>query len=106
MDSGKYLYAVEKLGVAVYALVGTGEIQDRLYEACKSILPLQPRDLPEHLRGEFTELKQALTWIPPEQEGEGTLLATLRAMSDEEADRLAKKFYELYDQVHAASYDA
>jgi len=25
-------------------------------------------------------------------------------MSDEEADRLAKRFYEIYDQVNAASY--
>ena len=42
--------------------------------------------------------------MPPKQEDQGTLSATLRAMSDEEADRLAKRFYEIYDQVNAASY--
>jgi len=104
MNQGKYLYAVEKFGVAVRALVGAGDVRLRLYEAYESILPLQPRDLPEHLRSEFIEVKEALSLMPPEQEDQGTLSATLRAMSDEEADRLAKRFYEIYDQVNAASY--
>ena len=38
MNQGKYLYAVEKFGVAVRALVGAGDVRLRLYEAYESIL--------------------------------------------------------------------
>jgi hypothetical protein len=101
-----YLYAVEKYAVAVSALVGAEGIRERLYKAYKSILPLSAQQMPEHLRDEHTALKEALTWVPVDEPGEGTLRATLRAMDDGEADRLAKKFFELYMEVAEASYDA
>ena len=106
MEDPTYLYAVEKYAVAVSALVGAEDIRDRLYHAFKSILPLYARDMPEHLREEHEALKEALTWVPVEEPGEGTLRATLRAMDEREAGRLAKKFFELYMAVNDASYRA
>jgi len=106
MEDHAYLYAVEKYAVAVSALVGGEDIKDRLYRAYKSIQPLFARDMPEHLREEHKALKEALTWMPVDTPGEGTLRATLRAMDDSEAERLAQKFVELYKEVNDASYRA
>jgi hypothetical protein len=106
--SMRYDSAVEKLGVAVHRLVGLGDIKDRLHQAYLSFEPLQPEDLPEHLRDEFRELKNALTWLPVDEPGqqEGTLASTLDRMSDGEADRLARKIYELYSEVRHFSYES
>jgi hypothetical protein len=105
MAGRKYGYALEKLGVAVQRLVGVGDIRERLYEAFKSLITLQPRDLPEHIRDEFSALRRDMTWVPVDQVGEGQLKSTLRAMTDEEADRLAKEIYVLYEQVITAYYE-
>ena len=65
----RYDSAVEKLGVAVHRLVGLGDIKDRLHQAYLSFEPLQPSDLPEHLRDEFRVIKNALTWLPVDETG-------------------------------------
>jgi hypothetical protein len=62
--------------------------------------------MPEHLSEEHKALKEALTWVPVDEPGEGTLRATLRAMSDDEAERIATKFLEIYTNVAWASYGA
>jgi hypothetical protein len=62
--------------------------------------------MPEHLREDHKALKEALTWVPVDEPGEGRLIATLRAMEDTEADRLTKKFFELYIEVTEASHRA
>jgi hypothetical protein len=82
----------------------------RIYEAAFtrpiSRLDLSPRQMPEHLSEEHKALKEALTWVPVDEPGEGTLRATLRAMSDDEAERIATKFLEIYTNVAWASYGA
>ena len=71
-----------------------------MYEAFKRFLPLQPQDLPEPLRDELVKLKEAISWLPPEEEeGQGTALATINAMSEEEAEFLAHKIFELYLRI-------
>ena len=105
MEDRAYLNAKGLLGTAVFELVGVGEIRERLYKAGKAIVPLQPRHFPDYLRGDYEALWRALTWIPVERTGEGTLQATLRSMDDAEADRTAKKIFELYSRVIEASYD-
>jgi hypothetical protein len=105
---GEYAYHAAKgmLGMAVQELVGTGDIKERLYEAAKEIALLSPDQMPEYLRDDFLELRERLNWLLPEEEGLGRVPATMMAMSDAEADELGKKFFELYDQVSAASRDA
>jgi hypothetical protein len=98
-----YLYAREKYSVAVSSLVGPADIKTRLFGAYMSIHTLSPRDIPEHLRDDHKALTEALTWVPVKEPDEGTLMATLREMSDDEADRLAKRFLELFIDVTDAS---
>lgn len=106
MEDHAYLNAKGLLATAVFELVGVGGIRERLYKASKAIVPLQPRHLPDYLRGDYEALWRALTWIPVERTGEGNLQATLRSMDDAEADRIAKQIFELYDRVTEASYSA
>lgn len=104
MEDHAYLDAQGMLGTAVFELVGAGDIRERLYKAGKAIVPLRPRHLPDYLRDDYETLWRALTWIPVEEPGEGSLRATLRAMDDSEADRLAKMIFELYLRVIEASH--
>jgi hypothetical protein len=96
------LYAREKLGQAMDALEGTGPIKQRLYRAWNDGLHVvQPEMLSDGLRKEFQALREAFTWVAPDPEtvkGEwpGTVVSTLRAMSDEEARALAAKIERLY----------
>lgn len=106
VEDHAYLDAMGMLGEAVYELVGAGEIRERLYKAGKAIVPLSPRHLPAYLHDDHAALRRALTWLPVEDSGEGTLRATLRVMEDSEAERLAKQFFELYNRVTDASYNA
>jgi hypothetical protein len=101
----EYLNAVGLLGGGVHALVGIGDIRQRLHKAYLYFQPLVPSNMPEHLREDLAQLKHDLTGVPVAKEGEGALVSTLRAMSDEEADRLAKKIYALYVEVVRASYE-
>ncbi len=94
-------YGREKLGQAVSVLVGRGHIKERLYRAWLDglhVIRFQ-HHLPEDLRERFAELREAFTWLPAETPGEGTLPATLRAMSDEEAERLANRLLDMYVEV-------
>ncbi len=106
VEDHAYLNAKGLLGTAVFELVGVGDIRERLYKAGMAIVPLQPRHLPDYLRGDYEALWRALTWLPVERPGEGTLQATLRSMDAAEADRIAKQLFELYDRVAEASYSA
>lgn len=93
-------YGREKLGQGAEALVSKGDIKERLYRAWVSGLHvIRPHHLPEDLRKEFAELRSAFTWVPVDTPGEGKLAATLRAMSDEEAERLANKILDMYVEV-------
>ncbi len=106
VEDHAYLNAKGLLGTAVFELVGVGDIRERLYKAGMAIVPLQTRHLPDYLRGDYEALWRALTWLPVERPGEGTLQATLRSMDAAEADRIAKQLFELYDRVAEASYSA
>ncbi len=96
VEDQHYLYAQEKLGQALGELIKAGDIKDRLYKSYKWFLPLSPRQLPEDLREEFNQLKQALSWLPPEYEGQGSAVATINRMTEEEAEGLAAKIFEVY----------
>jgi hypothetical protein len=96
------LYAREKLAQATDAIEGGGPIKQRLYRAwIDGLHVVQPQMLSEGWRGEFEQLREAFTWVAPgpeaaEGEWPGSLVATLRAMSDEEAEALAAKIRRLY----------
>jgi hypothetical protein len=87
----------EKLAQAVGELIKAGDIRVRLYKAFRRFLPLFTRDdLPEDLRAELVELKRDLSRLPPEFEDQGTAVVTIESMTEQEAQALATRIFELH----------
>ncbi len=79
-----YLYGREKLGQTVHALaVGEGRLKDRLKEAyIQGLHVVSPKDhIPGELRERFAKIKDRFV-------REGTLDASIEAMSDAEARQI------------------
>jgi hypothetical protein len=99
MSSGhSYGYVREKYAVVLDILGNENtSAKDRLYSAYISAWSrLQVTDFPEHLQGEFDAISEALTWVPVDSPGEGTLDSSLHHMSDEEAENLVRRMRQLY----------
>ncbi len=95
-----YRHAIAQLYLAVSELVGHGDLRQRLEAAyAPHLANLRGRHMPEELQEEYENLRSAFTWVPVERPGEGTLLSTLRAMPEEERERVAKKVLELLDRT-------
>jgi len=91
------LYALEKLGQAVYELAtGAGRIQERLYEAAIYTHRIRPENfVDEDMRRVFAGIKDDLTF--DESKGaEGRLIGTLRKTSDADACGIAARIFDLY----------
>jgi hypothetical protein len=87
----------EKLAQAVGELIKAGDIRVRLYKAFRRFLPLFTRDdLPEDLQAELVELKRDLSRLPPEFEDQGTAVVTIESMTEQEAQALATRIFELH----------
>ena len=81
--------AWQQLEAAALTLARSGSIKDRLADAYRNHLSLVSADeLPEGLRAEFRACHDALTREPPLR-GEDAVRATVRKLSNHEADELA-----------------
>jgi len=91
--------AFGRLEQAIEELVGAGGVKERLEAATITLAPIFPDEFPAgHLRDEYADIRQALTWLPPEEgSGQGLRESTLEAMTEEEAGALAKS---LFTAVH------
>ncbi len=90
---------LEKLYLATRTLVGPGPIKQRLAEAFEANLEdLDMGELPEPIHNEFKELFDELHSISPIN-GESVIWASVRKMSDKDADRCAEKIVYLYASV-------
>jgi hypothetical protein len=105
-DPGGFTYAFGRLGQAIEELVGAGGVKERLEAATIKLASIFPDDFPAgHLRDEYSDIRQALTWIPPEEgSGQGLLESTLEAMVEGEAAALAKSIFSLYTSAAEAVY--
>lgn len=105
-DPVGFTYAFGKLEQAIGELVGAGDVKDRLEVATMTLAPIFPDEFPAgHLRDEYADLRQALTWLPPEEgSGQGVLSSTLKAMTEEQAGALAKSIFSLYTSAAEAVY--
>jgi hypothetical protein len=85
------LWALGKLAEGVDDLVsGAGGIKARLYEvATRRVVTIQPREIPEELRGDLVKIKADLT-------GGTDIEATIREMSDDDAGVIARRVFELF----------
>ena len=81
--------AWEQLEGAALSLARSGPIKDRLTDAYRNHLALlEVEDLPDALRAEFRACHEALTHERPLR-GEDAVRATVRKMSNQEAERIA-----------------
>jgi hypothetical protein len=82
--------AWEKFQSATVCLARSGGIKERLTDAYRNYLALvAEEDLPKELREDFRAFGRALTREPPLLRGEDAFRATIRKMSNEEADQIA-----------------
>lgn len=81
--------AWESLHLATSVLVASGSIKARLSEAYLRYLEdLDPSQVPREIRDDYVQLTRTLTHVQPLR-GETAVTATVRKMSNEEADRCA-----------------
>ena len=87
----------EQLEGAALSLARSGPIKDRLTDAYRNHLAqVRTEELPESLRGEFRACHEALTREPPLLRGEDAVRATVRKMSNHEADEVACSVVRLF----------
>ncbi len=95
----RYGYAAEKFWQAVDALAsGTAPIQRRIADAALFLIRLKDEDVPPELLERHHSLVERLTCTPAAGD-EGTIVATARALSDEDASRLASEIVSVFLQV-------
>ena len=99
--------AFGRLEQAIEELVGAGDVKERLESATITLAPIFPDDFPAgHLRDEYADIRQALTWLPPEEgSGQGSPESDLEAMTEEEAGTLAKSLFSLYTSAAEALHE-
>jgi hypothetical protein len=90
----------EKLWAAIYSMMSSSAtLQDRLANTATGLIGLPAaNDLPTEDRAKLDAIIHDLT-KEPAVGNEGTIVATTRKMSDEEATRIAKQIMELYTHL-------
>jgi hypothetical protein len=94
--------AYARFSVAVDNLATSPKsLKDRLFSAAMVILnDMSAEDLPiGDLRSEYKELDVVLTRLPHELPTEGSLAATVRAMTDVEAQEIARRIVTLEREI-------
>jgi hypothetical protein len=96
-------YVYEKFSLAIPGMATSpASIQERIADAYISqLIKLNEEDLPADPRFDFGEVQTQLTAREPEA-GEGTVMATIRHMSEADATEIARKIAKIYDQITAA----
>lgn len=89
----------ERLRLAVESLAtGSDNIQNRLYYAFLSIYVFREADFPVKLRADFREIYEDMTKVEAVGD-EGNIKATCRGMSDEDAEMIAQKIFNLFTTI-------
>lgn len=106
-------YVGEKFLQAVLTLASEGTIKFRLACAAEYLIRLNAEDFPDdELRPRFLELERKLTKVEPRGEepkgeeefreirpDEGSIQASVYAMSEEEAEKLAQEIVEMFTDI-------
>jgi hypothetical protein len=89
--------AWEKLQAATLSLARSGAIKERLTEAYRNHLAnVIEEELPKEVREDFRAFNCALTREQPMLRGEDAVRATIRKMSNDEADRAASTVVRMF----------
>ena len=96
-------YAHEKFSLAIDGMATSpASIQLRIADAYISqLIRLNEQDLPEDIRTDFRLMREQLTSRSPEGD-EGSVMATVNKMSEEEATAIARKISRMHDTIAAA----
>ena len=102
MQNHELTYADEKFRSAIYTLaVGSGRIKERLSDAAEIALrAYPPDDIPLPVAERIRLLNARLTRAAAEaHEDEGTVDATIRLMSEDDAADIAREIYEISSEL-------
>ncbi len=92
--------AWEKFQGATLSLARSGSIKERLVEAYHNYLcDICEEDLPREIREEFRAVSLRFTRERPMLRGEDAARATIRKMSNDEADRLACSVVRIFSAI-------
>ena len=87
--------AWENLHCATLELVRSAAIKQRLIAAARHLTPLAEDQLPTETRGSFAQLMRSLAGVQP-QRGEDAVVASVRKMSNQQADDCAALIVEIF----------
>lgn len=92
--------AWDKFQGATLSLARSGSIKDRLAAAYRDYLSdVREDELPREIREEFRAVSTTLTRERPLLRGEDAVRATIRKMSNDEADRVACSVVRLFSAI-------
>ncbi|MGD0954321.1 MAG: hypothetical protein ABR985_18340 [Methanotrichaceae archaeon] len=92
-------YVFDKLYNCVLSLMkGSDSIQERLFNAFRSLNSLKLDDFPEDLQKYFQEIQDELTKVEALR-NDGRLKASQKRLSDEQANVLAEKILNLFISI-------
>ena len=86
---------LENLHCATLELVRSTPIKQRLITAARHLTPLAEDQLPHETRGSFAQLMRSLAGVQP-QRGEDAVVASVRKMSNQQADDCAALIVEIF----------
>ena len=99
-DVGKAESVVERVFQAVEHLcTAPGDVRTRLDGAVMTLLPLQVREFPEHLQGDFKWILSQSTKYRSEWPHEGDLKATMRRIKNSTGEKIAKRIFRVYSEI-------
>lgn len=89
---------------ATLSLARSGPIKDRLADAYRKYLAqVREEELPREMREEFRAVSRTLTRERPMLRGEDAVRATIRKMSNDEADRIACSVVRIFGALPRAA---
>jgi hypothetical protein len=92
--------AWEKLQGATLSLARSGALKDRITDAYRNHLStLEETELPKDLREAFRSVSDTLTREPPLVRGDDAFRATIRKMSNGEAEQVATSVVRMFGAV-------
>jgi hypothetical protein len=97
--------AWDNVHCATLELVRSTSIKQRLISAARHLTPLTEEQLPNETRASFTQLMCSLAGVQP-QRGEDAVVASVRKMSNQQADDCAALIVEIFGALCRADSHA
>ena len=92
---------IERVYIAIEQLcTGRGDVRKRLQTAVMTLFPLQEKEFPEELRGDYRWVISESTKYKSEMpEFRGDLEATMRRIQNSTGQKIAKRIFHIYSRL-------